>query len=288
MPDLLVLAVISGAAIFLFAVAIGSNLFVVMVNEQVRCLRENALSSPMPGGPAHRSRPEPVSRYLAWAAGDKKPDAGCARIRFHGRMKIGKNGRWMKTGGSACFSLAVPDYVWHATITFAPGIWIEACDFYINRTARMHFSLFSFFPLNKVHGHDIPVPSLFQYLASAPLFPQVLASSDSVSWENINESAAIATIHDGDIPARALVRFDGNGRPESITAYDPESPARNHPVPGMFASRFSGYAETGGYHVPFQVVSEYYLPDGAYACMEYTVNGIDYMPPEPVPMENSG
>lgn len=276
MYDLLILTILFSIAIFLFAIVIGSNLFAIMVDEQVRYLQLIALYGPMKGPPIRQSRPEPVSEYLAWAFGDKSNPPGCARLQFRGRMKIGKNGRWLKMSGRAWFNVAVPYYVWHATVTFAPGIWIETCDYYVHRNAGMIFNLFSFFPLNNNPRNDILASSLFRYLASTPLFPHVLASKGSVSWETIDNSSAIAIIHDGSSSVRALVRFNGNYRIESITLHDTKFPARKKPLPGLFTSSFSGYTEIRGFQVPQHIVFEAHLPDGGYSCTEYTVTGIEY------------
>lgn len=280
MSDLLILFLIFVVAVFLFAIAIGTNLFAIMVDEQVRYLQLIAFYAPLPEHSV-QSLPDPVLRYVAQAAGTATDPAGCAIVQFRGRMRLGQNGRWMPIGGKGYFSLAVPDYVWHATATYAPGIWIEMCDYYVHRSAGMNLNLFSFIPLNNTHGNAIIVPSLFRYLASTPLFPHVLAASDAVTWEHISDTAAVASIHDHGISASALVRFEGNGQLESISIYDPLSPASQNPVPGIFTSRFSGYNEMGGYQIPRQVVTEVHLPDGGYACTEYTVTNVEFTNQKP-------
>jgi hypothetical protein len=281
MPDLLILTIIFSIAIFLFAVAIGSNLFMIMVDEQVRYLRMIAFYAPLPVQESNRLQTEPVSRYLTWAAGNKPNPAGCARVRFSGRIQLGKNGRWRKTGGSGYFSLAVPAFVWHTTITCAPGIWIETCDYYVHRSAGVNFNLFSFLPLNNAHSSEIARPALFQYLAFTPIFPHVLDSLPAVSWDYIDDTAAIATIHHADISTQALALFDGKSRLESMALHDPLSPARDPPAPGIFSCRYSCYEESGGYQVPRKVVVEQHLPDGTYACVEYSITAIDLTPPAP-------
>jgi hypothetical protein len=252
-----------------------------MVDEQVRYLRLIALYAPLPAQAINRLQPEPVSRYLTWAAGNKPNPAGCAHIQFSGRIRFDKNGRWMKMGGKGYFSLAVPAYVWHATIAYAPGIWIEASEYYVHRSAGVNFNLFSFLPLNNAHNSGIARPALFQYLAFTPLFPHVLGSPPAVSWDHVDDTAAIATIHHADVSTQALIRFDGKGRLESMALHDPLSPARNQPIPGIFSCGYSCYEEKGGYQVPLKVIVEQHLPDGAYACVEYSVTAIDYTHPVP-------
>ena len=281
MSDLLILTIIFSIAIFLLAIAIGSNLFVIIVDEQVRYLRLIAFYASLPALAINRLHPEPVSRYLTWAAGNKPNPAGCAHIQFSGRIRFGKNGRWMKMRGKGYFSLAVPAYVWHATIAYAPGIWIMACDYYVHRSAGVNFNLFSFLPLNNAHNSGLARPALFQYLAFTPLFPHVLGSLPAVSWESVDDTAAIATLHHAGIMVQALTRFDGKGRLESMAFYDPQSPALDPPAPGIFSCTYSCYEESGGYQVPRKVVVEQFLPDGEYACMDYSLTTIEYTSPAP-------
>lgn len=281
MPDLFILTLIFSFAIFLFAVAIGSNLFAVMVDEQLQYLRLIALYAPLRVPSIGRSLPVPVSEYLVWAAGNTKNPAGCAGIRFSGRTRLGKNGRWMKTGGRAWFSLSVPNDIWHTTLAFIPGIWIETCDYHVHRTAGTNFNLFSFFPLNNAHSADMIAPSLFRYLAAAPFFPHVLASPDMVSWEKIDDSAATATLHHGDRSVRALVRFDGNFRIGSIVLHDTAFPVHENPFPGVFSSTYYDYANIRGHQIPRHIVFEAHLADGEYICTEYWLNDIGYSFPMP-------
>jgi hypothetical protein len=277
MPQMLVLqGIIFSLVTVLLAIAIGSNLFSVMVDEQIRYLQLIVTYAPLPATGFRRTPPDPVTRYLKWAVGNEDDPAGCARIRYSGKIRLGKDGRWMKMGGSACFSQAVPGFVWHSTMIFAPFIWIETLDYYVHRNAGMNLNLFSFFPLNNSRDERIAVPSLFRYLACAPLYPRILASPDHVSWEAIDDSEAQAVIHDAGIATEAIVRFNRNGWIDSIAAHDPASPASGHPIPGVVTCRFSDYAEIGGHHIPTQVSSEQFLPDGTYSCMEFEVISAEY------------
>lgn len=69
--------------------------------------------------------------------------------------------------------------------------------------------------------------------------------------------------------------------------YRSTHPETGHPVPGLFACRFSEYAEEGNYRIPVQITSDLILPDGEYVCAECSITDIEYGTPEPVRQKES-
>jgi len=282
MYEILIFGLIVCMAIFLVAITVGHNLFSIMVDEQIRYLRLIVSYAPLPETPGNQTLPEPVARYLSWATGPETKTPGCAHIRYTGRIRFGKTGRWMGLSGDAFYSLAVPGFVWHATIAYAPGIWLEAFDYYVHHKAGMNLNLFSTIPLNNATGTEILPSSLFRYLASAPLFPRALVTAGQIRWEYLNDSAAKAMIHDAGLSVEAIVRFNGKGWIESITTANPVEPGPGHNIPGVFACRFSGYSPIGDCQIPTRIFTEHILPDGQYLCMECRVTDTEFDLPEPI------
>ena len=266
-------------AIFLFIILVGSELFALMVDEQIRHLRLIIFYAPLPAKAGIPASPEPVARYVSWALGENQNPVDCVHVRYTGRIRYGRTGRWMKMNGEALFSLATPAFTWHAKIAYTPGTWIEAFDYYVHHEAGMNFNLFSFLPLNNAHTGGIRGSSLFRYLACMPLFPMIHRSSDFISWETVDDSTAKASIRDADLSVEAIARFDARGWIRSITTCQNVHPETGRPLPGLFSSRFSGYAEVGGYRIPIQIASELILPDGEYVCAEYSITAVKYDTP---------
>jgi hypothetical protein len=263
-------------AIFLFLIVVGSDLFGIMVDERLRYLRLIIFYAPPKTRVTIPSNPEPVARYVTWALNGNKRPAGCVYVRHIGRIRYGKTGRWMKMRGDAYYSLAVPGFVWHATISYAPGIWLSAFDYYVDHEAGMNLNLFSLIPLNNAQPDEMKDSSLFRYLACTPLFPMIHGTSDFIAWENIDDSTSKAMIRDYDHSIEAIVRFDGRGWIDSIESHQKTHAETGRPIPGHFVSRFSGYENIGGIRIPLQISSEIILPDGEYACAEFTITSIEY------------
>jgi Family of unknown function (DUF6920) len=265
--------------IFLLIIVTGSELFAIMVDEQLRYLRLIIHYAPLPPAVSIPQRPEPVSRYVSWALGENRTPVGCMHFRHGGRIRYGKTGRWMNMGGEGFFSVAVPAFIWHATITYAPGMWLETFDYYVDRKAGMNLNLFSVFPLDNAQTDDMKDSSLFRYLTRTPLFPMILGSSPFIHWENVDDSTAKAIIKDKGTSVEAIARFDSKGKIESFESCQKTIPETGHTVPGHFASRFSSYADVGGCQIPMRITSEIILPEGEYVCAEYAITLVEFDTP---------
>lgn len=261
-------------AVSLFIIAVGSELFAIMVDERLRYLRLIVNYAPLPATVSIPTRPEPVARYASYAVGENQDPVGCVHIRHSGRIRYGKTGRWMNMGGEAFFSLATPGFLWRATITYFPGIWLEAFDYYVDREAGMNLNLFAVFPLDNSQSDEIKKGSLFRYLSCTPLVPMIYGSTDFISWENVTDTTAKAIIRDKDQSAEAFVRFNGRGGIESIESCHKIHPETGRAVPGHFTCRFSGYSDEGGYRIPLQIASEILLPEGEEVHAEYVITDI--------------
>ena len=276
MPDVLLPAFIVWIVVFIFIIVVGNELFVIMVDERLRYLRLIVNYAPLPATISIPTYPEPVARYASYAVGENRDPVGCVHIRHSGRIRYGKTGRWMNMGGEAFFSLATPGFVWRATITYFPGIWLEAFDYYIDREAGMNLNLFSVFPLENSQSDEIKKGSLFRYLACTPLVPMICGSTDFISWENITDTTAKAIIRHKDLSSEAFVRFNERGGIDSIESCYKIHPETGLPVPGHFTSRFSGYSNEGGCRIPIQITSEIILPEGEEVHAEYVITDIEF------------
>jgi len=276
MIDMLTFGILLWIAIVLLVIVAGSEIFAMMIEEQIRNLHLIIHYAPLPATVSIPSKPEPVARYVSWALGENQLLVGSVHLRFTGRRRYGKTGRWMDIGGEAFFSVAAPGFVWRATTTYAPSIWLETFDFYVDDKAGMNLNLFSVFPLDNAHDDAIKTSSLFRYLACTPLFPMIHGSAGFITWENIDDSTAKAIITDKGRSVEAIARFNGRGWIESIDMHDKTHPETGRPVPGHFATRFSSYTKMEGYWIPMQVDSDMILPDGEYVTAEYSISEIDF------------
>ena len=277
MIDFFLASIILCITLYLFAIVIGEELFKIMVNEQVRYLKLIVTYVPLPSHRDIGQLPEPVQRYIAYSTGsDSSPSPDSVRVRYHGKARYGKTGRWMPLGGEAFISFAVPGFWWRATITYFPCIWLDRFDYYIDHKAGMNLNLYSLIPLSNEQSSEMICPALFRYLAFTPLFPGIHRTETSICWDPVDHTAARATITDNGVSAEAFVRFNERGWIESMNLMqDPAGTGYGKPA-GLVSCRYSSYAEVHGCHIPKTLEAEFYLPDGVLYNAIYTIETLDY------------
>src|SRR5688572_18475005 len=72
--------------------------------------------------------PEPVRRYLRYAITDSAPDIRTAYLTHDGSFRTAPSQPWFKIRGEELFTTGRPGFVWNATISPLPILWIEARD----------------------------------------------------------------------------------------------------------------------------------------------------------------
>jgi len=278
MFDLLLFTIILCIALFLFIIVLGENLYSLMINEQVNYLRLIVAYAALPPQQNTRLLPEMVQRYISFAGAGTCAAAESVRMKYHGKARYGKRGRWLDLGGECAFSIAVPGFWWKATLSYLPGIWLDRFDYYVDHSAGMNLNLFSLIPLSNINNSEIVSPALFRYLSCTPLFPMVHAHCTFIQWHPIDNTAARIVITDGMTSAEALVQFDERGWMESMKSIRESSTMNGKPAPGLVSCRYSSYFEMNGYQIPEVTEAEFILPDGERFEAEYILDSIDFEP----------
>ncbi|NMB79480.1 MAG: hypothetical protein GYA23_10365 [Methanomicrobiales archaeon] len=278
MFDLLLFTIVLCLALFLFIIVLGENLYSLMIEEQVNYLRLIVSYAALPLPRDTGLLPEPVQRYLSFAGAGTCASAESVRMKYHGKARYGKKGRWLVLGGECAFSIAVPGFWWRATLAYLPGVWLDRFDYYVDHRAGMNLNLFSLIPLSNINNSEIVSPALFRYLSCTPLFPMVHAHCTFIQWHPVDNTAARAVITDGTVSAEALVRFDERGWMESMNCIHESSTTNGQPAPGLVSCLYSSYFDFNGYRIPEVTEAEFILPDGERFEAEYILDSIDFEP----------
>ena len=281
MLDVLFVGIILCIVLFLFMIVIGENLFSLLVEDKVNYLRLITSYATLPPQRNTISLPEPVLRYLSFAGTGTCAAVESVRIKYHGKARYGKNGRWLDLGGECAFSLAVPGFWWRATLSYLPGIWLDRFDYYVDHTGGMNLNLFSIIPLSNNCSGEMASPALFRYLSCTPLFPMVYSHSNFIQWHPVDNTAARAVITNGEVSAEAFIRFDERGWIENMNIIRDGGSTNGRPAPGLVSCRYSSYSEKNGYRIPEVTEAEFILPDGEGFEAEYILDSIDFRPCSP-------
>lgn len=83
------------------------------------------------------SLPDPVQRYVRYAILQNASTARTARLLHGGLFRTNPKGRWLPITGQEFFTIGEPGFIWNATVSLLPFIWVEARDRLIDGRGNM-------------------------------------------------------------------------------------------------------------------------------------------------------
>jgi hypothetical protein len=224
--------------------------------------------------PAIAGLPEPARRYLRHALTDDAPLVTSARIHHRGTFRL-RPGPWSPIDGEQYFSLCRPGFVWHATVSLAPLVWLEARDALLDGHGTMRGTVEAAVTVVAAQGPQLDVGALMRWAAEMPWFPQAFLDRRHVQIEGLDSDTMQVTVRDGTLAVSVRVRIDAAGDIVSLEAERPRE-VRGEMVPTRWTGRYSDYRAVDGAYVPFAVEVSWHLPEGAFPYARFDVDRIEY------------
>ncbi|KAK9809546.1 hypothetical protein WJX73_000307 [Symbiochloris irregularis] len=216
--------------------------------------------------------PGPVQRYFQYALKEgQKPIRYCAlrqrgafRLRASPGMKASEG--WKKVHAQQFFSTLQPGYVWAATISLAPFMWIRGWDSYVRGKGHMLWKLFSALTLVNFGGREIDQSALVRYLSEAVYFPTALLPSRTLRWEPLNDDSARATLVHGGLCVSAVFHFNARGQVVRLTTADrPRRLDDGTVAEDAWTGYYRDYQERGGMQLPMEAEYAWNLVGGTFS-----------------------
>jgi hypothetical protein len=264
------------AAIVLAPLA-GRYLFRKRVARDITTLLSTTMSSVGPQLLAARldSLPEPVRRYLRFAIQDGAPATRTVRLEHGGTFRTKPDQPWLPIRGVEYFTAATPGFVWSASISPAPLVWIDARDRLHDRRGNMLVKLESLFTIADARGPEIDQGASLRWLAEAVWFPYAFVG-DAIHWEPVSGEAARVTLVQEGVPVAATVEFDAEGRLALIRGERYRDIRGGKAVLTPWVGRCGAYREFGRFRVPAQIEVAWVLDGLEFAYARFDVTAIEY------------
>jgi hypothetical protein len=224
--------------------------------------------------------PEPVHRYLRFARVEGRPWIAHVRLRQQGEIRTSFEEPWVPARAQQVYGTEPPGMVWSADIRMPPGLPVRIRDRYYAGRGEMYARLGYFMTVVDATGDAIDTGALVRFLAEAPWFPSLLAASERLKWEAIDDRSAAATLLDGEIEARVVFHFGPDG---SVTRVEAD---RDRAI-GQSVSRerwtglFRDYENVHGWVVPTAGEAIWNLAEGDFSYYRFTVSDVEYFAPRP-------
>lgn len=153
--------------------------------------------------------PPVVQRWLKRSNISGREFIQTVHLKQKGEMRIKPEGDWMRVEAEQCISTNPPGFIWIADVK-SSFMYFYGRDKYENGRGHMFIKLFSLIPVVDARGKEIDQGALLRYLGEIVWHPSS-ALSDYISWEEINSTAAKATMSYGGATASGTFKFDENG-----------------------------------------------------------------------------
>ena len=208
------------------------------------------------------SLPNPVARYFRLVLKDGQPIIKTASISQKGEFFL--NEKWIQFEATQEFSGGPAAFVWDAKMNMNPLLKVRVRDALVDGKASMNAKILSLIPVMNMKGDKKLLSAALQrYLAEAAWFPTALLPSDKLSWSEIDENRALATLTESGTTVSLEFRFNSKGEIEEVF-----SPSRFREVGGEFVptpwgGRFTKFEVRTGMLIPVEGEVKWQLPKGA-------------------------
>jgi len=209
--------------------------------------------------------PAPLIRYFKHVLTEGQPLINWIRLEQTGTFRNGGfDTPWVPFNAVQYFSTNPPGLVWDARIQMAPLMNVHVRDGYVHGNGSMEGALFYVIPVVNEHDKkELNEAALQRYLAEAVWFPTALLPSDHLSWSEIDDSSALATLVDGDIEVSLQFHFNENNEVSRIY-----TEGRYHEKDGEYMlmpwqGHFKEYEQRRGIRTPLEGEVEWILPEGS-------------------------
>lgn len=139
--------------------------------------------------------PQCVQNWLHRSNVVGKEKITTVRLKQIGFLRMGEEKKWLPFTAEQYFSLKEPGFIWQVKVKAAPFITLTGRDKFYKNQGSMIIKLCSLFNIVNITSDkkELVQGAMLRYLAEIMWFPQA-AVNNYVSWQYLNEKAAIATM----------------------------------------------------------------------------------------------
>ena len=223
--------------------------------------------------------PKNVQKWLQYSGVIGKKRITAVRLKQKAEMSLAEDKAWMPVQAEQYFTSQEPSFIWKANIKAAPFIHISGRDKYENGKGNMLIKVLSLFTVADSKGKEIDQGTLLRYLAETIWFPSA-ALNEYLTWEEIDEQNAKATMTYGDITASGVFTFNSEGEvvkfeAERYGVFDGEIRLETWSIP------VRDYKQFEGIKIPTKGNVTWKLDTGDFNWFNFEVTEIEYNRPLP-------
>lgn len=268
---------IANVVILLVALpALGDWMFSDRVADEQKNLLEQV------SGPADRvlqdkdfqQQPDIVQTWLKNSGVAGKPDVTFVRLKQTGEMKTEPDGSWMDFSAVQYFDVKNTSFNWKVDVKMMPLVTLTGRDKLQNGKGEMLIKLLSLVNVvNEKGSEQINTGSLTRFLGEICWFPSA-ALNENITWEEIDETSAKATLTTEDQQVSGIFRFGKNGEMKLFEADRYYGGAEDAEMQ-KWVVKAEEYKTFSGYRIPNRLTVTWKLPDGDFTWLKLEITDME-------------
>lgn len=218
--------------------------------------------------------PDIVQTWLKNSGVAGKQDVTFVRLKQTGEMKTEPNGSWMGFSAVQYFDVKNTSFNWKVDVKMMPLVTLTGRDKLQNGQGEMLIKLLSLVNVvNEKGSEQISTGSRIRFLGEICWFPSA-ALNENITWEEIDETAAKATMITEDQQVSGIFRYGKNGEMKSFEADRYYGGAEDAEL-RKWVVEAEEYKTFSGYRIPNRLTVTWKLPDGDFTWLKLEVMDLD-------------
>jgi hypothetical protein len=221
--------------------------------------------------------PSPVQRYLRSAGVPGRPRVHNVRARMHGRIRSGRQARWMTLRAEQYNAFDPPArfFYFNAAMFAVP---IQGYHRYLGEAATMHVKAAAAVPVASASGSEMAQSETVTFFNDMCFLAPATLIDPAIVWEPIDDRTTRATFTNAGHTIRAVLSFNDAGELTNFTSDDRYQASAGST--GMerlrWSTPLSNYRSFGPVRLASRGEGRWHDADGEYAYVELTVDEIHY------------
>ena len=220
--------------------------------------------------------PAPVQRYLRFAGVVGQPRVHNYRVRMHGRIRNGRDGRWMALSAEQYNVVDPPARMFYLTASMF-GIPVQGYHRYVDAAASMRVKAAALVPVVAAAGPEMTQGETVTLLNDMCLMAPATLVSPAVRWEAIDSRRAKAHFTNAGHTIQAELWFDDASELRNFVSDDRYAAASDGTMKRLrWSTPIGGYRKYGRFRLIASGEGRWHEPDGEYAYIELTIDDVQY------------
>lgn len=221
--------------------------------------------------------PDPVRRYLRGAGVVGQPPVRNYRVRMHGRIRSGRDSRWMPFVAEQHNFVDPPARLFYMNASMF-AIPVQGYHRYAGSSASMHVKAAALIPVATESGLEMTQSETVTLFNDMSLMAPATLLDPAIEWEPVDATQVKARFTNAEHTISADLLFDEAGMLTNFVSTDryQSSPGGT----GMRKLRWStpmwGHRQYGPVRLPGAGEARWQEPEGEYAYIQLTIDDVQY------------